>query len=325
MKLLLIEDNDLDARDIVQLIAAGSDEAITVRHVNTCASALLALREQPPFDVILLDLALPDSRGAETVATLVREHAATPFIVLSGTDHMDMAVQALRLGVQDYLVKGQIDVDLLHRSIRYAIERKRIERKLERLAGYDQLTALMNRQRFHSTVERALANAERQGARAALLFIDLDRFKAVNDECGHAAGDELLAAVASRMSRAIRRGDTAARLGGDEFAVLLEAVPDSTAAEAVAAKIRESLAEPCIVGGEVRKIGASIGIALFPDHGRDVSTLLGSADVAMYQAKANGRGECVVCAGGRSSARGRAKDAVKLRLATDNKRVSAIG
>ena len=184
MKLLLIEDNDLDARDIVKMIAAGSEEGITVRHVHTAASAMLALREPQRFDVILLDLSLPDSRGADTAMKMLQQHSATPFVVLSGTGNMDVAVQALRLGVQDYLVKGQFDVDQLYRSIRYSIERKNIERKLEFLAGHDQLTGLMNRQRLWAAAEHALANADRQRTKVALLFVDLDHFKAVNDKWG---------------------------------------------------------------------------------------------------------------------------------------------
>jgi diguanylate cyclase (GGDEF)-like protein len=289
VKLLLIENSDLDARDIVKMIAAGSDEGFTVRHVHSAASAMLALREKQRFDVILLDLSLPDSRGGDSVINLLQHHSATPFVALGGTGNMDVAVQALRLGVQDYLVKGHFDVDQLYRSIRYAIERKNIERKLEFLAGHDQLTGLINRQRLWAAAEHALSNADRQRTKVALLFVDLDHFKAVNDKWGHAAGDKVLVTVAHRMANAIRRGDTAARLGGDEFAVLLEAVPDSSAAEAVGAKIRESLAEPCVIDGQPYVVSASIGIAMFPDDGRDVRDLLGSADEAMYVAKARGR------------------------------------
>jgi len=148
---------------------------------------------------------------------------------------------------------------------------------------------LINRQRLWAAAEHALSNADRQRTKVALLFVDLDHFKAVNDKWGHAAGDKVLVTVAHRMANAIRRGDTAARLGGDEFAVLLEAVPDSSAAEAVGAKIRESLAEPCMIDGQPYVVSASIGIAMFPDDGRDVRDLLGSADEAMYVAKARGR------------------------------------
>ena len=170
MKLLLVEDNDLDARDVVELVSAGCSEGMTVQHVHTCAGALAALKSPEEFDVILLDLTLPDSRGEETVARLMGQNPSTPCVVLSGTDNLEVAVKALRLGAQDYLVKAQLDVALLHRAIRYAIERKRIERRLEFLAGYDQLTGLVNRFRLHDIAEHALVNAGRQRTLAALLY-----------------------------------------------------------------------------------------------------------------------------------------------------------
>jgi diguanylate cyclase (GGDEF)-like protein len=290
MNLLLIEDNDQDAQRMAKLLAAGCDDGIRMRHVHTCAGGLQALGEQS-FDIVLLDLSLPettDSIAAQaTVASLVKQHSATPFVLLSGRDNIDEAVHAVRLGVQDYLVKGRLDMDRLQRAIRFAIERKYIERQLDFLAGYDPLTSLVNRQRLQTTAEHALANAERQSIGTALLFIDLDHFKAVNDLWGHAAGDELLAAAAHRIQRAIRRGDTAARLGGDEFAVLLEGA-DRFAAETVATKILRGLARPFVIAGQAHKVTASIGLALYPDHGEDLGALLQNADRAMYAAKAGG-------------------------------------
>lgn len=289
MKVLLVEEDDREARQIVGLLAKGTDEPIAAQHVHTGAAALQQLKRQPDFDVVLLDLNLPDTTGPQIVATLVRESPAAPCLVLSGSGSLDSAVEALRLGAQDCLVKDHLDDLKLTRAIHFAIERKRIERRLAHEAGHDALTGLLNRQRFHETVIRAVANADRQDHRCALLFIDLDRFKAVNDELGHAAGDELLATVAHRISRVLRRGDAAGRLGGDEFAVLLAAVPDRAAAHIVATKIRAALAEPCLLGGGRRRLGASIGIALFPDDGRQVEKLLERADRAMYAVKAGRR------------------------------------
>jgi diguanylate cyclase (GGDEF)-like protein len=286
MNLLLIDDNDVDASRIQQLIATGSGDGVRVRHVHTCEQGLDALGEQA-FDVILVDLSPPDTGCGEPVASLIRKYSATPVVVLSGNDNTDVAVHAVRLGVQDYLVKGRLAVDQLQRAIRFAIERKHNERHLEFLAGYDPLTTLLNRHQFNSMAEHALANAERQGIGAAMLFIDLDRFKAINDQWGHAAGDELLAAVGRRIRGSIRRGDTAARLGGDEFAVFLEAA-GQRAAETVAEKIRTNLAKPVHIAGRPQPIMASIGLALFPRDGTDLATLLYKADQAMYRAKGHG-------------------------------------
>ena len=285
MQVLLVEDDDRQARAIVELLAKGTEEPIAAQHVHTGAAALQQLKRQPDFDVVLVDPALSDASGPQLVGALVRENPAAPCLVLSGSATLASAREALRLGAQDYLVKGALDDHQLTRAIHFAIERKRIERRLAHEAGHDALTGLLNRARFHEAVGQAVANADRHDTRCALLFIDLDRFKAVNDELGHAAGDELLATVARRLSRVLRQGDVAGRLGGDEFAVLLETVPDRAAAETVAAKIRGALAEPCALGPAWRRVGASIGIALFPDDGRNVDKLLALADRAMYAAK----------------------------------------
>ena len=291
MRLLLVEHNELDAHDIVGLIASGFEDGVSVRHVSTCAAALEAMQEEH-YDVVLLDLALPDTDGTETIIRIGQTHAGFPLIVLSGSDDLDLAVDLLRLGVQDYLVKERITADRLHRSIRYAIQRKHNERRLELLAGSDPLTGLMNRDRLRMATEQALANADRRDGRAGLLFVDLDHFKTVNDELGHAAGDELLISVARRINNSIRRGDTAARLGGDEFAVLLECVRDAAAAETVARKIVSSLSRPFSIEGREQRITASIGITIYPDDGRDARTLLRNADLAMYRSKAHGGNSC---------------------------------
>ncbi|WP_217912924.1 putative bifunctional diguanylate cyclase/phosphodiesterase [Miltoncostaea marina] len=150
----------------------------------------------------------------------------------------------------------------------------------------DSLTGLPNRRLFHDRVEQAIAQARRHGRRAAVMLIDLDRFKEVNDTLGHRAGDVVLDETARRLRGALRDSDTIARLGGDEFAVLLPDVPDVGAAERVAAVLSEAIAHPVVVDGLQLDTEASIGITLYPDHGADVATLQRRADVAMYTAKA---------------------------------------
>ena len=128
----------------------------------------------------------------------------------------------MQVGAQDFLLKGENDAHLLGKTIRYAIERKRTERRLLQLAHYDSLTGLANRALFHDHLCRAVARTDRQDGILGLLFIDLDHFKSINDTLGHDAGDELLCHVASRIEQLIRAGDVAARLGGDEFTVIIE-------------------------------------------------------------------------------------------------------
>jgi diguanylate cyclase (GGDEF)-like protein len=155
----------------------------------------------------------------------------------------------------------------------------------EHQALHDALTGLPNRTLFHDRVGQALSAARREHIPVAVMIMDLDRFKEVNDTLGHSSGDELLKQAGSRLREALRESDTVARLGGDEFGVLLPRVVDSAAAVSVARKLREALEEPFAIHGLALQIEASIGIALYPEHGDDVHSLLQRADVAMYVAK----------------------------------------
>jgi diguanylate cyclase (GGDEF)-like protein len=169
----------------------------------------------------------------------------------------------------------------------------KLVRRLEHQALHDPLTGLANRALFRDRLLQALTRRARHPAPLAVLFLDLDDFKDVNDGLGHAAGDELLAKAAARLRRCVREADTLARLGGDEFAILLEQPADEQAAAAVAARIVAALAEPFQLHGQEVRVTASIGVALssgVPDGARDVDAVLHQADVAMYKAKACGKG-----------------------------------
>jgi diguanylate cyclase (GGDEF)-like protein len=167
-----------------------------------------------------------------------------------------------------------------------ALSRSERDERLYRQAHYDPLTALPNRLLFRECLAQELAN----GSRGALLYIDLDHFKSVNDGFGHATGDQLLALVAQRLRAAVKEGDLVARLGGDEFAVVLRNVADAAAAGMVASRIAESLQMPVSAGGADHQISASIGVTLFPGDGASLDDLVRNADDAMYRAKDLGRG-----------------------------------
>ncbi len=162
-------------------------------------------------------------------------------------------------------------------------------RRVQQLASYDNLTGLPNRHMFVAELEHTLARARRSGEGFALCFIDLDRFKSINDSLGHAAGDELLKATASRLRALLRESDLVARLGGDEFVVVLEGQADRQALSAVACKMLTAVSEPLVQDGRQLWITASCGIALYPADGEDAQTLLKNADAAMYLAKAEGK------------------------------------
>lgn len=170
-------------------------------------------------------------------------------------------------------------------------EQKASAQRIRQLAYYDVLTGLPNRALLMDRCQHELARAARDGRRLALLFLDLDRFKHINDSLGHPVGDALLRAVARRLREALRDSDTIARLGGDEFVVLLQDVETVAGVELVARRILDAFVEPFQLDEHSLSVGATVGISLFPDHGADVTCLFKYADLALYQAKETGRGE----------------------------------
>jgi diguanylate cyclase (GGDEF)-like protein len=167
-----------------------------------------------------------------------------------------------------------------------------VESQIEHLAFHDALTGLPNRSLFDDRLEIALARCRRDGGQLAILFLDLDRFKRINDTLGHEAGDRLLRAVADRLRDCVREEDTIARVGGDEFVILAEGVGDSDARMLAEKILRTIAAAPFSIPGASLPVTASIGVSVFPDHGTDPARLVRSADDAMYAVKAAGRNSC---------------------------------
>jgi diguanylate cyclase (GGDEF)-like protein/PAS domain S-box-containing protein len=184
-----------------------------------------------------------------------------------------------------YTEKDQELLQFVSRQVADAIERKQMMARLQHIALHDQLTGLPNRALFHDRMQLALAKVRRHQGQLALLYLDLDKFKSVNDTFGHMAGDLLLEQVARRLELCVRECDTLARLGGDEFVVLLESIAQPEQAALVAEKIRHAFDRPFDLAGCQMHILPSIGIALFPLHGSDEKQLLRHADDAMYSAK----------------------------------------
>lgn len=174
-------------------------------------------------------------------------------------------------------------------TFRDVTERIQSEQRMRHLAHYDALTELPNRTLFIERLEHALVRARRESRALALLFVDLDYFKAVNDSLGHAAGDNLLRTLAGRMKDVMRQSDSLARLSGDEFALFIEGVDEQTNIDGVLRKLLDALLTPATIAGRLVTIGASIGVAIFPRDGDNAETLLRAADTAMYRAKAKGR------------------------------------
>jgi two-component system, cell cycle response regulator len=287
IKVLLIEDNDVDAQLTQDLLSEWSTEEFQVARATTLAEGL-SLLSRERFDAMLLDLSLPDAFGLSTVREVHAASPTIPVVVLSGVSDQNLALQAVRQGAQDYLVKGQGHPELLARAIRYAIERKRFEEHLTYLAQYDHLTGLVNRTLFRDRLVQATARSKRMQQMIGLMLLDLDRFKLVNDTFGHDIGDELLKAVSERLKTCVREVDTVARMGGDEFTIILEGVSSEQNILVVAKRITESIATPFELKGHCISIGISIGITIYPQDDHPVDELLKHADTAMYQAKQHG-------------------------------------
>jgi diguanylate cyclase (GGDEF)-like protein len=287
--ILLVEDNLGDAvliRELVREWPAG--ERLEVIEVGTLAAATEALRNLTP-ECVLLDLGLPDAEGPEVVREVRAVAPEVPIVVFTGRDDDAIGAESLRRGAQDYLVKGQVHGALLKRCVHQAIERVRLQAGLQHLALYDTLTGVSNRVLFGDRFETALARARRRGSPLAVMVIDLDLFKEVNDRFGHAAGDEVLQAVANRMHATLRSGDTLARLGGDEFAVLCEDASHPEEICAIARRLLAAIATPVAVSEGTVSVEGSIGVA-FATCGDHPDAVLRHADRAMYSAKRRGHG-----------------------------------
>jgi len=288
LNILLVEDDDGDAALLRGLLRRARHIKTELAHVHTLAQALVYL-ESNTTAVVLLDMNLPDSSGLNTVHELRNVYPEIPLVVLSGQDDEDFAIELLNHGVQDYLVKWEGNARTILRSIRYAIERKRTDLRLNQLAHYDRLTGLPNRQHFQEQLGAALSRASRSKQKVALFLLDLDNFKTVNDTYGHHAGDEFLIHATRALMPVLRTNDTLARLGGDEYAVIAEDVSGPMDAEQIGHRLLAALTEPCLIEQREITVSASIGVALYPDDTRDETALLKNADIAMYQAKINGR------------------------------------
>jgi len=291
---LLIEDNPIDILLLRELLAKRKKTVYFVEAVNNLKSGISFLQKEKP-DVILLDLYLPDSQGINTFDSLYAQMRDIPIIVSTALEDENAALLAVNNGAQDYLLKGTITSALLSRSIKYAIERKKAENKITYLALYDTLTDLPNRRLFFDRLSQAFSRAHRYKTKVGMMFIDLNKFKAINDNYGHEMGDKVLQAVGSRLKDAIRETDTAARLGGDEFGIILQDIKQESDTKAIAAKIINIIKKDYKVKANTFNIGASIGVSFYPTDGNDENDLLSRADKAMYRVKKSGKNGYCFC------------------------------
>jgi diguanylate cyclase (GGDEF)-like protein len=293
--LLLVVEDDPTANRLVEVLSRPDGVGYVITRVLRVEDALRLLQETP-FDAMLLDLSVHEGPGLDS---LMRASAATrsiPVVVLTYQRDEATVLKAARAGAQDCLSRGEVTPELISRTIVHAIERHKILQDLTEakqrqrfLATHDTLTELPNRYSFMQQLGPMLHAAKRRETKLAVLFFDLDGFKAINDNLGHGVGDELLTDVARRLRKAIRKCDLIARIGGDEFLAAIQDVEHEETMQKVADSIRKEIEKPYHLDGHECWISASIGISIYPRHGEQAEQLIQNADTAMYQAKGSGK------------------------------------
>ncbi|WP_051516984.1 bifunctional diguanylate cyclase/phosphodiesterase [Herbaspirillum sp. RV1423] len=297
MCLLLIDDDELD-RTVVIRALEHSDLVFDIRQCATAAEGFKCLAKEH-FDAVLLDYRLPDQDGIEVLHTLrsgAFENVAV--VMLSRQDDPAIAESCLEAGAQDFLLKDEVNGRRLIRAIclarqRYSMEEalKASHEKLRVLSEHDILTGLINRRGFEVALNLSMDNAHREQRGLAVLLLDLDDFKSVNDTLGHSAGDELLIEIARRIRLIVRSGDFLCRLGGDEFVVIANRLERDEQASLLADRLISVLQDPIVLNSLELVITASVGIAVLGESTESASDLLKHADVAMYRAKQDGRNQ----------------------------------
>lgn len=288
LRVLLAEDAASDARLLQELLRRAALARFEVRRVDSLRAALAAFEEEP-WDVLLVDLGLSDSFGLDTLHALVERAGAVPIVVLTGHDDTATALAAVRLGAQDYLVKGDLQPRQVELALLYAVERSRAQRSLADLAHLDELTGLANRRGFLLEAERRLEAARRGAGGGVLFFFDLDGLKAINDTDGHPAGDRVLCDAGAVLRATFRSGDVLGRIGGDEFAALADGLP-AVETETIAARLIGKLAERNhLRADDEPELKLSAGWCAYrAPEVPPLGDLLRRADAAMYRQKLAG-------------------------------------
>ena len=297
VRILLVEDDEDDyviARDLLSEIPG---TRFDLEWVATFEAALDTIGRQE-HDVYLVDYHLGEHSGLELLREAVAKGYRAPIIILTGQGEREVDVAAMQAGAADFLVKGRIDAQLLERAIRYALENARLLNALSELAIRDELTGLYNRRELNRLLAEEANRSQRFGRPTALVMLDIDHFKVVNDTYGHQVGDEVLRWIGQMLREHVRSVDRPARYGGEEFTIILPETPGDEAF-AVAERLRQGVAaHPFTLsqddGPALRiPITISLGVAELPSDADVEEALIEMADQALYEAKRRGR-NCTV-------------------------------
>lgn len=288
IKVLLVESDEGYIDELNAGFADRHKDSLSLESVSELSQALAKL-SQGGFDAILMSLDLEDSKGMVTFDRAYAFAPDVPIVVLTDEADEEAAVATVQGGAQDYLVKAEISPAMLVRSVRHAIERHRLFSALRSLSLIDDLTGLYNRRGFSDLGEQYLKLARRSGRGVTMVYLDLDRFKTINDSLGHHVGDRALLKVADILRATFRRSDIIARLGGDEFGVLaLKAADESS--ELLVERLRESIVDFNESSSEPYQLSVSIGMSHHDDDLRvRLEDMVAEADSAMYREKHNKR------------------------------------
>lgn len=291
-KVLLVDDNEDNVWALDSILRHAGYTRVTS---TTDPQTVRGLHAQHRYDLIILDLQMPVMDGFDVMEQLKALDPDNYLPVLAVTGQPSHKLRALQAGAKDFVSKpfdvdevvmrvhNMLEVRLLHEAVRQNAK------ALESMALQDPLTGLANRRLLPERIWMAIAHARRNQSAMAVLCLDLDGFKAVNDNLGHAAGDHLLKMVAERLLDAVREEDTVARLGGDEFVIALWHVQGLEDTVKVADKLIDAVAQPYDIEGHTVTVTTSVGASVYPTHGEDADALMKNADHALYEAKRAGR------------------------------------
>jgi two-component system, cell cycle response regulator len=290
--ILIVDDQEANVQLLEQMLRSAGYACITsTRDPHSVCN----LHRENHYDLILLDLLMPGMDGFQVMEQLKEIETDGYLPVLAVTAEPAHKLRALQGGAKDFVSKpfdltevlmrvhNMLEVRLLHEASR------NYGKMLEALALNDPLTGLANRRLLDDRMSMALVHARRNKSAWAVVYLDLDGFKQINDTLGHGVGDVLLKMVAERLVATVREEDTVARPGGDEFILALWHVSGIDYAAMVASRAIEALSQPYIIDGTTVSITASAGVGIYPDHGKDAETLMKSADLALYEAKSAGK------------------------------------
>ncbi|MBA3033534.1 MAG: diguanylate cyclase [Gammaproteobacteria bacterium] len=290
--ILIVDDREANVQLLEQMLSEAGYQRITS---TLDPQTVCELHRANHYDLILLDLQMPGMDGFQVMEGLkeIETDGYLPILVI--TAQPGHKLRALTSGAKDFISKPFDMMEAktrIHNMLEVRLLYKQLEdysREMESLALHDALTGLPNRRLLMDRLSLAIAHAHRNKRTMAVMYLDLDGFKQVNDTLGHAAGDTLLSLVAARLVAAVRQEDTVARLGGDEFVIALWELSHPDDVAKLVAKVIQAVSQPYDIQGSDVSMTVSIGVSIYPAHGEDVDTLMKSADLALYEAKHTGK------------------------------------